>query len=325
MLQNSSETSNLYTFAFYNLENLFDTKDDKQTLDDDFTKDSFKKWNEKRFRKKISNLAKVIAKIGIDKTGFPPMFLGVAEVENSFVLDTLVQSKHLKKKGYGYVHFDSPDERGIDTALLYRKKFVEIITKETHTLYITNEQGERDFTRDILHVKAKLEGHEFHILVNHWPSRRRGASETSQKRIAAAEKNLEVINAILAEDENARVFIMGDFNDDPHSESVQKLTTTNLYNPMEVLFSKYEGSLNHKDSWHLFDQIIISHNFLQGSPNRFQFKSAHIYNPREIKEHKERFKHLPLRTFLGKKYMGGYSDHFPVFTIFSIKEREQSR
>ena len=319
MLQNSSVKTNFYNVAFYNLENLFDTKDDKRTLDDDFTAHSYKKWNEKRFLKKISNLGKVISKIGVDKNGFPPVLLGVAEVENSFVLDALVQSKHLKKNEYGYVHFDSPDERGIDNALLYRKKYVEILSKETHTLYITNELGERDYTRDILHVKVKIEEHPIHILVNHWPSRRSGTEETSQKRVAAASKNLEIINSILQVDPKARIVVMGDFNDDPHSESIRKLTSDFLYNPMEVLFSKFEGSLSHRETWHLFDQIIISHNFLQGAPNPFQFKSAHIYNPREIKEHKERFKHLPLRTFLGKKYMGGFSDHFPVFTIFSIK------
>lgn len=320
MLQNSSEKSNLYNIGFYNLENLFDTKDDKRTLDDDFTEHSNKKWNEKRFRKKISNLGKVISKIGLDKNGFPPILLGVAEVENSVVLDSLIQSKHLKKRDYGYVHFDSPDERGIDTALLYRKKYVEILSKEAHTLYITNELGERDYTRDILHINAKLEDHDIHILINHWPSRRRGTEETSQKRVAAASKNLEIINAIISEDSNARIVVMGDFNDDPHSESVKTLTSDFLYNPMEVLLSNYEGSLSYRDHWHLFDQIIISHNFLQGAPNPFQFKSAHIYNPREIKERKERFKHLPLRTFLGKKYLGGFSDHFPVYAVFTIKK-----
>lgn len=324
MSQNATENTNHYNIAFYNLENLFDTKNDTRTLDDDFTEHSYKKWNEKRFRKKISNLGKVISKIGIDKIGFPPVLLGVAEVENSFVLDTLIQSKHLKKKEYAYVHFDSPDERGIDTALLYRKKYVEILYKETHTLYITNELGERDYTRDILHVEAKLEEHAVHILVNHWPSRRSGTEETSQKRVAAATKNLEIINSILQKNPNARIVIMGDFNDDPHSESIKTLTSNFLYNPMDVLLSNYKGSLSYRDHWHLFDQIIISHNFLQGAPNPFQFKSAHIYNPKEIKEYKERFKHLPLRTFLGKKYLGGFSDHFPVYTLFSIIPRSSS-
>lgn len=319
MSQNFSEKTNYYTLAFYNLENLFDTQNDATTLDDDFTENSPKRWNETRFRKKIFNLGNVISKIGSDKYGFPPVLIGVAEVENSSVLDALVQSKPLQKKGYTYVHFESPDERGIDTALLYRKNFIEILSKKTHTLFVTNDLGERDFTRDILHVYAKLEHQSFHILVNHWPSRRQGTEETSHKRMAAAQKNLEIIQSILSEDLQARIIIMGDFNDDPHSESIQQLTYENFYNPMEVLLSNTQGSLSHMDDWHLFDQIILSHNFLQGSPNPFQFESAHIYNPEELKERKEKYNHLPLRTFVGKKYLGGFSDHFPVFVVFSLK------
>ena len=318
MSQNFSEKPNYYTIAFYNLENLFDTLNDAHTLDDDFTEDAPKNWNETRFRKKISNLGKVISNIGKDKYGFPPVLLGVAEVENSTVLDALVQSKSLCEKGYSYVHFDSPDERGIDTALLYRKNYVEILSKKAHTLYITNELGERDYTRDILHVKVTLKAQPLHILINHWPSRRQGTEETSHKRIAAASKNLEIIAAIISEDVNARIIIMGDFNDNPQSESVQKLTSENFYNPMEVLLSNTEGSLNYQETWNLFDQIIISHNFLQGNPNHFQFVSAHIYNPKNIKERKEKYQHLPLRTFVGSKYLGGFSDHFPVFSIFSL-------
>ncbi|MCB0456346.1 MAG: endonuclease [Flavobacteriaceae bacterium] len=318
MSQNFSEKTNYYTIAFYNLENLFDTLNDARTLDDDFTEDAPKNWNETRFQKKISHLGKVISNISVDKFGFPPILLGVAEVENSTVLDALVQSKPLRDKAYAYVHFDSPDERGIDTALLYRKKYVEILSKKTHTLFVTNELGERDFTRDILHVHVKLEEQPLHILVNHWPSRRQGTEETSHKRIAAASKNLEIIDAILSEDANARIIIMGDFNDDPQSESIQKLTSESFYNPMEVLLSNTQGSLSHEDTWHLFDQIIISHNFLQGKPNPFQFESAHIYNPESLREKKEKYKHLPLRTYVGTKYLGGFSDHFPVFSIFSI-------
>ena len=319
MSQNYSEKTNYYTFAFYNLENLFDTQNDPHTLDEDFTAASPKSWNETRFRKKISNLAKVISKIGTDKYGFPPVLLGVAEVENSTVLDALVASKQLQDKMYSYVHFDSPDERGIDTALLYRKNYLEILSKETHTLYVTNKFGERDFTRDILHVHAKLEEHPLHILVNHWPSRRQGDEVTSYKRIAAAKKNLDIITTILSENPNERIIIMGDFNDDPQSESIQKLTSENFYNPMEVLLSNIQGSLNHDETWHLFDQVIISHNFLQGNPNPFQFESAHIFDPQEVREKIEKYKHLPLRTYVGTKYLGGYSDHFPVYSIFSVK------
>ncbi|RLD29062.1 MAG: hypothetical protein DRI70_02755 [Bacteroidetes bacterium] len=111
---------------------------------------------------------------------------------------------------------------------------------------------------------------------------------------------------------------VGDINDDPHSESIKLLVTQRFYNPMEVLLTKYEGTLRHRDNWHLFDQIIISHNFLRGHNNLFQFKSANIFSPGNIKEYKGRYKGLPFRTYAGKKYLGGFSNHFPVYSIFTV-------
>ena len=318
MQETASDKIRQYSIGFYNLENLFDTVDDPRSLDDDFTETSEKNWTEKRFRKKVKKLGQVISNMGYEEIKFPPVLLGVAEVENSDVLDALVGSKFLQKKEYGYVHFDSPDERGIDTALLYRKEYFSVIKQEAHTVYLTDERGMRDYTRDILYVHGELENQPLHILVNHWPSRRRGADETKHKRKEAADRNLEILSNIYAEDPNAKVVIMGDFNDDPHSESVKKLVNTEMYNPMEVLLTKYQGTLSYRDTWYLFDQIIISHNFLQGHNNPFRFKMAKIFDPAEIKEYKGKYKGLPFRTYSGKKHLGGYSDHFPVYTIFSI-------
>jgi predicted extracellular nuclease len=318
MPETPSDKINQYSIGFYNLENLFDTVDDPRSLDDDFTETSERNWNEKRFRKKVKKLGQVISNMGYEEIKFPPVLLGVAEVENSDVLTALVDSKFLQKKEYDYVHFDSPDERGIDTALLYRKEYFSVIKQEAHTVYLSDEEGIRDYTRDILYVYGELENQPLHILVNHWPSRRRGADETQHKRKIAADRNLEILENIYAEDPDAKVVIMGDFNDDPHSESVQKLVNTKMYNPMEVLLTKYQGSLSYRDTWYLFDQIIISHNFLQGHNNPFRFKMAKIFDPAEIKEYKGKYKGLPFRTYSGKKHIGGYSDHFPVYTIFSI-------
>lgn len=318
MQETPSDKFSQYAIGFYNLENLFDTVDDPRSLDDDFTETSDRNWNEKRFRKKVKKLGQVISNMGYEEIKFPPVLLGVAEVENSDVLDALVGSKFLHKKEYDYVHFDSPDERGIDTALLYRKEYFSVIKQEAHTVYLTDERGMRDYTRDILYVYGELEDQPLHILVNHWPSRRRGADETKHKRKEAADRNLEILGNIYSEDPNAKVVIMGDFNDDPNSESVKKLVTTEMYNPMEVLLTKYRGTLSYRDTWYLFDQIIISHNFLQGHNNPFRFKMAKIFDPAEIKEYKGKYKGLPFRTYSGKKHLGGYSDHFPVYTIFSI-------
>lgn len=311
---------NHYTIAFYNLENLFDTVNDPKTLDDDFTEFSEKKWNKNRFRKKIKKLGRVISQIGYNSILHPPVLTGVAEVENKSVLDELIASRFLITKGYQYVHFDSPDERGIDTALLFRKDYFTVLHKEAFPLYIDNQNGERDYTRDILYVKGQLENETVHILVNHWPSRRTGGIETSYKRIAASNKNREIISGITSKEHNAKIIVMGDFNDDPASESVKNLTQADMYNPMELLHTKYSGSLNYKGNWNLFDQILISNNFLQQYGNLFRFEEAKIFNPKNLQEYKGRYKGNPFRTFIGKKYLGGLSDHFPVYGIFSIKK-----
>lgn len=315
-----SDTELKYSVAFYNLENLFDTLDDPETLDDDFTEDSPKKWTKKRFDKKIKKLGRVIAEIGTDSIGFPPVLVGVAEVENAAVLQALIDSSYLEKKKYGFVHFESPDERGIDNALLYRKDYFTVEYSQSHTLLITNETGERDFTRDILQVTGHLEGHRIHILVNHWPSRRKGTEETAFKRMAAAKRTIEILEDIRSQDSDARIVVMGDFNDDPKSPSVQLFLDHGLYNPMESLLSLEEGSLSHNHTWHLFDQILVSHNFLKMHDNPFQFDTAVIYHPHHLQEYSGPYAGTPFRTYVGKKYLGGMSDHFPVYNVFTLKK-----
>lgn len=318
MPEPSAAKNNQFTIGFYNLENLFDTVNDPKKLDDDFTPTSERKWDDRKFRKKVKKIGRVISNLGYKDIGHSPVLIGLAEVENAVALDGLVQSKFLKDKNYEYVHFDSPDERGIDTALLYRREYFTVISKKAHTLYLTNEHGERDFTRDVLHVFGNLKDQAVHLLINHWPSRRSGTEETSNKRVTAALKNREILEGIYAEDPEARIIVMGDFNDDPFSESVQTLIAKELFNPMEVLLSNTEGSLNYKMTWHLFDQIIMSHNFLRGYDNSFKFKEAKIHNMEALQEFKGKYKGQPFRTYVGKKYLGGYSDHFPVYAIFSI-------
>lgn len=319
MSYTSKSDYNHYTIAFYNLENLFDTVDDLNTLDDDFTEHSEKNWNEKRFKKKVKKLGGVISQLGYNEVGHPPAIIGVAEVENRLVLEKLIASKHLKSKGYQLLHFDSPDERGIDTALLFREAHFKVEHHEAIPLYINNEYGERDYTRDILYAKGYLDNELVHILVNHWPSRRTGSTETSYKRIAAAEKNRAIISEITNENPEAKIIVMGDFNDDPTSESVKNLSQEDIHNPMEQLLTKYEGSTNYRGAWNLFDQILISNNFLQQYGNMFRFQEAKIFNPKELQEYEGRYKGNPFRTFVGKKYKGGFSDHFPVYSIFSVK------
>ncbi len=316
----AKQTSTKASVGFYNLENLFDTKDDPTKLDDDFTPTGFKRWDEKRYAKKLKKLGKVISKIGKKETGMPPALLGVAEVENARVLEDLIKVKALEKHKYGVVHFDSPDERGIDVGLIYQEAMFTVSKASTKTVWLETDTGERDYTRDILYVSGKLLGQEVHVLVNHWPSRRKGANATSQKRIKAAQENRKLIEAIRKENEDARIIVLGDFNDGPYDESVKDhLVQKDLYNPMVFLNTRYEGSLNHNFEWYLFDQIILSTNFMRIHQNNFKYLHANIYNERYLTEFAGKFKGNPFRTYAGKRYLGGYSDHFPVYVTFKIK------
>ena len=310
-----------HVIAFYNLENLFDTADDPHTLDDDFTPKGFKRWRDGRYRSKIKKLGKAISRIGEEENLNPPVLIGIAEVENDKVVEKLLKSKYLRDLPLGYVHFDSPDERGIDTGLIYNKEHFEVLEAETLPLLLENENGDRDFTRDILHVLGQLNGEAIHIFVNHWPSRRDGVDETNHKRMEASRTILRKIDTLQKDADQLNVVIMGDFNDDPNSESIQVLMASGLFiNPFKKLLSPYTGSANYKGKWSLFDQIILSHSFLNHEEGTHNFKKAAIFAPKFLKEWKGKYKGNPFRTFVGKKYIGGYSDHFPVYVSMHFNE-----
>ena len=307
-------TSKLQTIAFYNIENLFDIYDDEQTNDDDFLPTSAKRWTKKRYNNKILKLGSVISKIGFENTNKPPVIVGLAEVENTLVLEDLMQCEDLSSFNYGYVHYDSNDERGIDVALLYDKDEFKVESSETFSLNIMTPEGERDFTRDILLVSGYLEDEFIHIIVNHWPSRRDGEKESSFKRIIAAKKVLEIIQLINEKHNTPKIMILGDFNDNPNNESVSYLMSNNhLYNPLQKLQTRNRGSQNYNFQWNLFDQIIITKNLMDPSPNGYSFYKANIFDDKFLTQYHGKFKGHPFRTYIGKKYMGGFSDHFPVF------------
>ncbi|MDF0714677.1 endonuclease [Muricauda sp. 334s03] len=305
---------NRYTIAFYNLENFFDTKNDPYLLDDDFTPKGFRRWNKSKFWKKVKKISRAISKIGLEDSEYPPVLVGMAEVENKGVIENLLETKKLRDFDYDVIHFDSPDERGIDTALIYDKQHFSVLDAETIPLLVQNTNGDRDLTRDILYVHGKLHQEEIHVFVNHWPSRRERAEETSYKRIKAAETILQKIEII--QGNNSNIIIMGDFNDDPNSESIKTIMETGRFiNPMKKLLSPVSGSANYRGEWSLFDQILLSHSFLNFEVGTHSFVKAKIFSPRFLKEWKGRYKGNPFRTFAGSKYLGGYSDHFPVYIV----------
>lgn len=309
-------TKQLFTVAFYNLENLFDVYDDELTNDNDFLPDSVKRWTPKRYNNKLRKLGLAISNIGKDKTNNIPALIGLAEVENNLVLDDLLASKHLHDLPYDYVHFDSPDERGIDVALLYNTSVFEVEVSEVFPVNIYDNDGCIDYTRDILLVTGFLNSERVQIIVNHWPSRHDGELETEPKRLLAAETASEIIQRIKHEDSDAKIIVMGDFNDDPFSKSITHLVnSSDLYNPMKTLLSDDSGTTKHYDEWNLFDQILFSTNFFETATGTLSFESADLFDEDFLKQFRGPFKGSPFRTYVGKKYKGGYSDHFPVYIV----------
>ena len=310
-MNNNDET---HTIAFYNIENLFDIKNDPSVNDKDFLPTSTKRWTRKRYEKKLLKIGSVISKIGDEHKKKAPIIVGLAEVENHNVLSDLIISENLKEEAYRFIHFDSPDERGIDVALLYKDEFFEVTNAETFSVYLQKESGEQDYTRDILLVQGLLNNEQVSIIVNHWSSRREGVKETEVKRLAAARVVNKIIKNLKNEDSTTKFIVMGDFNDNPNNDSLALIENESaLYNPFKTVWSREKGSLNHRFQWNLFDQILFSTNFFDSKNTNLSFDKADVFNSKFLAQTKGKYKGQPLRTFIGNKYKGGYSDHFPVY------------
>lgn len=307
---------NMQTVAFYNIENLFDLRDNKFTNDGDFLPESVKRWTHKRYKNKLRKLGFAISNIGQQETGKHPAIVGLAEVENARVLKDLLDSKHLDDLGYDYVHFNSLDERGIDVAMIYDTNVFKPLHTETFSVSLIDENNMPDYTRDILLVGGHLDGENMYFIVNHWSSRREGQKETEFKRLAASEKVSEIISSITQNDEDAKILVLGDFNDSPQNDSIKRLVEDHsLFNPFETLRSFTRGTVKHKRQWFVFDQILISTSFFKSTKNLFEFFKANIFDADFLKLFNGPFKGAPFRTYVGKKYKGGYSDHFPVYVV----------
>ncbi len=320
----------VHTIAFYNVENLFDTINDPNKFDEASPIMEMKADVGEVYKKKVHNVARVIADIGSEVTKNTPVVIGVAEVENRKVLEDLVNDPLLLGKDYGIVHFDSPDARGIDVAMLYQKSVFQVQTSSKHELKIYDDNTrKRIYTRDQLLVSGKLDGESMHFIVSHWPSRRGGEARSRAKRVAAAKLNKHIIDSLQVLDPYAKIFTMGDLNDDPTNASVKDILKAKkdkkdvglkgIYNPMEELFKKGLGSNAYRDAWSLFDQIMFTQPFLEKDYSSYRFYKAGIYNKHYLTNKKGRYKGYPLRSFADGGFTDGFSDHFPVYT-FVIKE-----
>ncbi len=331
LLSQQQRTYNIQTVAFYNLENLFDTIDDPLTFDNDRTPKGRYHWTDKLYKEKLQNMALVISKIGKEQTGSAPTILGVAEIENRKVLEDLIREPILIQNKYGIIHEDSPDRRGIDVGLLYQKDRFKPKHFKTYELYLYDEVTQkRVYTRDQLVVSGYLDGDLIHLIVNHWPSRRGGETRSAYKRKKAAKLNKRIIDSIFVLDPYSKIITLGDFNDDPNSPSLKKVLGTTskrkdtdlkeLYNPLAKMKNKGVGTHAWNDGWTIFDQIIVSKELLQKDYSSYRYFKVGIFSEAFLITTTGRYKGYPFRSFSGQNYVGGYSDHLPVY-MYLIKEK----
>ncbi|MBK7965598.1 MAG: endonuclease/exonuclease/phosphatase family protein [Bacteroidetes bacterium] len=318
------------TVGFYNLENLFDTINQPDVNDEEFTPTGANLYTPTVYLDKLGKLEELISDIGKDFTPDGLAVFGVAEIENASVLKDLANQPKLKPRNYQYVHYDSPDLRGIDVGLMYNPKYFKVVYSQSLHVPLKDADGTPRHTRDVLYVYGLFLGEPMHFFVNHWPSRRGGEEASAPGRALAAQTAKSCIDSIMKDNPDAKVVLMGDLNDDPVSPSVakvlgasankEKIKKSELYNPWVSYYKEGIGTLAYNDAWNLFDQIIISESFLSKEQKGFFMHKALIYRKEFMIQNSGRYKGYPKRTYDFSVYLGGYSDHFPTYLVL-LKEK----
>lgn len=307
------------SLAFYNVENLFDTIDDPCINDNSHLPDSKVSWNTERYQHKLDNLARVLS--SVDTTGFPTLF-GLCEVENVDVVYDLINHPDLSKASYSILHKDSPDERGIDVALLYQSN--HYTPAGTQYIKLVFPWDPTNKTRDILYSKGVVGKKDtLHVFVNHWVSRWGGQEKTEPSRRFIGKQLKMITDSIFNQQPDANIIIAGDLNDNPTDLSIAEdlgalriskpIIEKTLYNLSHNQYLNGDGTLYYR-SWDMFDQIIVSSSLLEGD-NKLKVQSEEqviIKHDWMFYQTKKGLKR-PNRTASGGKYFGGYSDHLPVF------------
>ena len=320
----SSKPLQTHRFAFYNVENLFDTLDTPGKIDEEFLPSAEKNWNTKRYQKKLSNLTQVMEGMQY------PAIIGLCEVENKTVLEDFVGFEGMKKHDYEIVHYESPDMRGIDAAFLYQKDVFKLIKSDYIRIPFPDNIEKGYTSRDILCVEGEFEGAPCYFFVNHWPSRRGGTEASEPKRMHVAQFLRDRIDKIQKKNPKASIFVMGDFNDETDNSSVKQVLQAAtemtpvkdniLYNCSAEQDKAGKGSYNWRGQWNMMDQFIVSGSTLNGvSP----IKTLHfeVYDAKEIQFYDKRNEmYRPNRTYGGPRYFGGYSDHLPIYIDVAVGE-----
>lgn len=316
-----------YKVVFYNLENFFDTINDPETHDDEFTPEGPKKWTEAKYRKKLSNIERVLFDIAAIDRNYPAV-IGVSEVENRSVLEDIVSTPRMLPGNYRIVHYDSPDPRGVDVAFLYRP---DVFKLEGSRAIRTEIPGLPNFrTRDIVTMWGTIEQEPFYFMVAHWPSRLGGKDASAPRREAVGAQMRRIADSVLAENPATKIVAMGDFNDDPTDSSIlealgakakmKELEEGDFFNPYYAMLRAGMGTLAYGDAWNIFDNIVVTENLADGGQEGLKLLRSpdskfygNIFRQNYMIQKSGQYKGYPLRTFVGNAFQGGYSDHFPVF------------
>ncbi|MBK5195381.1 MAG: hypothetical protein JJE08_05015 [Proteiniphilum sp.] len=314
---------------FYNVENLFDTKDDSLKNDDDFLPDGFMRWTPWKYWEKLRTITRVITAVGGMQS---PALVGLCEVENDSVLFDLTKRSPLRVQEYEYIISHSPDERGIDVALLYQRHQFKPLKIHEYEIKFSRSRGRP--TRNILHVTGEfINGEIVDLFLCHFPSRSDGQRETEPSRIDAAALLRIKTDSLLSQRKNANIIIMGDFNDHPDNKSLSKtlnarsiqsrIKSDELYNLFYHTPSEQDyGTYKYQGRWEVLDQFIVNGNLLlKGNSVKVKENLAHIFRAEFLLEEDERyFGKKPYRTNLGPHYVGGFSDHLPIYMDLIIRK-----
>lgn len=316
----------VYGVGFYNLENLFDTIHDYGKNDYEYLPDGTNKWGTLKYTNKLKNMATVLNEMATDVIPVGMAAVGVSEVENSRVLEDLVNHEILAPRGWDFVHIEGPDKRGVDCALLYNPQLFKPVNSKLAP-YTTEDNDTTYKTRGFLIVSGEMGGELVHIIVNHWPSRY--ASSPARERAGVLVRDLK--DSLLAEMPESRVIIMGDMNDDPDDKSLKTClgalrnkddieNATDLYNPWwDILRRRGHGTLKYRGKWNLFDQVILSGNLVNNDRSTLELYKTEIFSRNYLFQQEGRYKGNTLRTHAGGVWLNGYSDHLPVI-VYLVKE-----
>lgn len=329
-----------YVIGFYNLENLFDVYDDPGKNDEEYTPEGRNKWTEAKYQKKVSNMAKVIRAMADDNGRFHTI-LGVSEIENRLVLEDLIVDPQIAKAGFEIVHYDSPDRRGVDVALLYRPDQFTYLDSESIPfsfegteveITLTPEEQERFRTRDILMVHGTIEGEDFAFYVCHLPSRIGGKGQ--DLRSLGGEIIYKHALGMMEKYPGIKIAVMGDMNDNPFDDSqalwlhgrktLDEVGEKDFFCPFWKMLEDGYGTLAYRGEWNIYDIIQVNHSLAFAPDGGLKIQKivkgkyyGRVFSKPFMTQQSGQYKGTPFRTFSGGAFIGGFSDHYPTYIMIS--------